>query len=64
MENKEEIINTVIRQIIDDVESGDVTAIEEFLRLVYNKRNKPLFVAYLDEDGIQKLGYDPNNISL
>lgn len=50
MAKDEEIINAVIEQIKLDVEMQDVEALDEFLRLVINIKNKKYFIGYLSEE--------------
>jgi len=54
----EKLIDQVIEQIQLDVRDGDVSAIDELLKLVLNGQNKKYFIGYLSEDRIEELGYD------
>ena len=43
----EKLIDQVIEQIQLDVRDGDVSAIDELLKLVLNGQNKKYFIGYL-----------------
>ena len=48
MSTKQQLIDHVLDQIIDDVYAGDLTAVEELLRSV----PEDLLVGYLPEDSV------------
>ena len=54
------LINDVLHQITSDIEHGDIEALDEFLKLIYNADTHPYFVGYLSEEQSQK--YDDTTI--
>lgn len=55
---RNKIIQFVLDQIVTDVEDGDLEALDELLKLLYNEDNKRYFIGYLSESTINELGYD------
>lgn len=55
---KNKIIEFVLDQITTDIQHGDVEALDELLKLLYNEDNKQYFIGYLSESTINELGYD------
>jgi len=42
------ILNHVLHQIISDVEHGDLTAIDEMLKILYTEDTKKIFTEFLN----------------
>jgi hypothetical protein len=47
---EDNIIDAVVRQIKEDLYHNDTEALEEMLKLLYNRRNHEVFKQYLPEE--------------
>lgn len=46
---EQELLDKILQQMNKDVEMGDLTAIEEFLKQLLNTETEKIFNAYLSE---------------
>lgn len=49
-----DLFSAVLHQIVSDVEHGDLEALDEFLKQVYNPGNHQAFVDYLPENNLDR----------
>jgi hypothetical protein len=45
-----DLLSAVLHQITSDIEHGDIEALDEFLKLLYNPDTHQIFVNYLPEN--------------